>query len=253
MRRRIISVLLLVTICFIPVYWNVLASNETAILLKNHPSKDMLEWSNDLPNQELLGRLILLPQSEFNIEEATYMIKNVSLVPESVLRTLVRQNVQLYLFDGLLTDVEGFEHLRGKQPRGYSNNGPTWDNVPGIGGSKLVLAKIGHSHPGNGHSSINLELHELAHSIDRFVYGNIRYNEMFQAIWKDEAPILFPNQNYFLHFIEEYFAETFAMYFLNETTREKLLLHAPKTYSFFETLDHLPAHTEFTFKRSLLY
>ncbi|WP_096154366.1 MULTISPECIES: anthrax toxin lethal factor-related metalloendopeptidase [Bacillus] len=252
MRRRIISILLLVSICFIPVYWNVFASNE-AISLKNHPSIEMLELTSELPSQDLLGRLILLPQSDFAIDEAFYMIQNVSLVPEPVLRTLVRQNVQLYLFDGLLTDVEGFEHLRGSQPRGYTSNGPTWDNVPGIGGSKLVLAKIGHSHPGNGHSSINLELHELAHSIDRFVYGNIRYNEMFQTIWKEEAPILFPNQNYFLHFIEEYFAETFAMYFLNDATREKLQLHAPKTYSFFETLDHLPAHTEFTFKRSLLY
>ncbi|WP_420535002.1 anthrax toxin lethal factor-related metalloendopeptidase, partial [Bacillus mycoides] len=46
----------------------------------------------------------------------------------------------------------------------------TWDDVPGVGsdiGGKPVMARIGFSERGKGHGSINLELHEIAHAIDR--------------------------------------------------------------------------------------
>ena len=74
------------------------------------------------------------------------------------------------LFTGKLTDNPTASHLSGMIPRGYVNN-TTWDDVPGLGGSKTVLVKIGASHKGNGHSSVNLELHELAHSIDNYVFN----------------------------------------------------------------------------------
>ena len=46
--------------------------------------------------------------------------------------------------------------------------------------------KIGASDKGNGHSSVNLELHELAHSIDSYVFNELRYNKNFLEIWNQE-------------------------------------------------------------------
>ena len=233
MWKRTSTILFLTSILLLPAVWKAFASVD-AISLKDYPSSQLNLLLEDVPNRELLNKIILLPPAEFSYEETAKMITTISVIPETILFSLVQQHVQLYLFDGSLTEIKGFEHLKGTKPRGYSSQGPSWDDVPGIGGSKLVLAKIGHSNIGQGHGSVNLELHELAHSIDRFVYGNVRYNEEFIKIWKKEAPILFPNQTYFLHFIEEYFAETFAMYYLNEQTNEHLLKLAPLTHKFFE-------------------
>src|SRR5690606_14826489 len=124
----------------------------------------------------------------------------------------------------------------GKKPRGYSENGPTWDEVPGIGGSEVVLAKIGSSDKGKGHGSINLELHELAHSIDKFVFDSISDDPYFLAIWEKEVNLLFPNRSYFSDFPEEYFAESFAMFYLSDQTRNHLKLVAPMTYQLFVEL-----------------
>ena len=54
-----------------------------------------------------------------------------------------------------------------------TENDATWDDVPGMGGSHTVFVKIGASDKGNGHGSVNLELHELAHSVDHIVYGDL--------------------------------------------------------------------------------
>jgi hypothetical protein len=172
------------------------------------------------------------------------MIHRIANIPPSILNVLVYQNIHLYLFNGKLTDVQGFEHLEGLKPRGYSTKGSKWGEVPGIGGSKLVLAKIGHSNKGMGHGSINLELHELAHSVDQYVLGNVRFNQAYLTIWKEEAPRLFPQKAYFLHFPEEYFAETFAMYYLNEESRMELAMYAPKTFLFFQNMESSPITRE---------
>jgi hypothetical protein len=112
----------------------------------------------------------------------------------------------------------------------------TWDDVPGVGGSKTVLVKIGASEKGNGHGSVNLELHELAHSVDRYVYDEIRHDPTFLEIWEAEKEILFPGKTYFTSYPEEYFAETFAMFYLGNETKEELKMRAPKTFMFYSSL-----------------
>ena len=54
-------------------------------------------------------------------------------------------------------------------------------------GSHTVLVKIGASDKGKGHGSVNLELHELAHSVDQIVYGGIRDDDKFLSIWRKEV------------------------------------------------------------------
>ncbi|WP_226681676.1 anthrax toxin lethal factor-related metalloendopeptidase [Sutcliffiella horikoshii] len=239
MKKRLFAIVLLITITIIPIYWKAYASLD-AISLQQYRSSEMDTHLSDITNRESLNQLIYLPPGNFSEEEAAIMIHHISHIPSHILEVLVQQNVHLYLFNGKLTEVEGFEHLHGLKPRGYSEKGSNWEDVPGIGGSKLVLAKIGHSKNGMGHGSVNLELHELAHSIDHYVLGNVRYNETFIKAWKSEVSSLFPNRNYFHTFPEEYFAETFAMYYLNDVSRFELAKRAPHTFLFFQNMEKLP-------------
>jgi hypothetical protein len=140
------------------------------------------------------------------------------------------------LFNGKLTDNSSAAYLKGTTPRGYGNNAK-WDDVPGMGGSHTVLVKIGASDKGKGHSSVNLELHELAHSIDTIVYGGIQDDPEFLNIWGKEVHILFPNQPYFINYPEEYFAEVFAIFYVNQEQNDRLKLLAPRTYAYIKQLD----------------
>ena len=239
MSRRVLAIGLLLVITIIPVYWKAYASLD-AISLQDYHSPTFNSHLGEIPNRELLDKLVYVPSGVFAEKEAASMVSRLSHIPRSILSILVQQNIHLYLFNGSLTEVQGYEHLHGIKPRGYSLKGSTWEEVPGIGGSKLVLAKIGHSNKGMGHGSVNLELHELAHSIDRYVLGNVRMNQAFLTLWQEEAPLLFPGKEYFLIFPEEYFAETFAMFYLNESSKLEIAMKAPKTYLFLENLEASP-------------
>ncbi|MEH7335936.1 hypothetical protein V7161_25240 [Neobacillus drentensis] len=158
-----------------------------------------------------------------------------SSLPTTILEKINNKGINLKLFTGKLTDNPTASNLAGQTPRGYQTN-VTWDDVPGIGGSKVVLVKIGSSEKGKGHGSVNLELHEMAHSIDRYVYNEISGTTQFHDIWEKEHNLIFPGNSYFLY-LEEYFAECFAMYYLNKETKELLRIKAPETYHFIKSLN----------------
>lgn len=205
------------------------------IALGDYTQQSPLFQSLQLHSQTQLSQIVYLPESAFDQAEASEMITRLDKLPSSILAKMVQEGIQLHLFEGNLTDQPTAEHLKGVIPRGYTSN-KTWDDVPGVGGSKVVLVKIGASAKGNGHGSVNLELHELAHSIDRYVYDEIRSSPAYLKIWKQERNLLFPGQSYFINYPEEYFAETFAMYYLSGETKELLKKEAPKTYAFFNSL-----------------
>nr|WP_309100651.1 toxin [Fredinandcohnia onubensis] len=204
--------------------------------LKDYQSLTLYIETSNLNNYETLKNIILLPETRFNESAAAKMIERVNQIDELILQGLVDKGVVLKLFTGNLTDEPTAAYLKGEKPRGYSENGPTWDDVPGIGGSEVVLAKIGSSEKGKGHGSINLELHELAHSIDKFVFGSISDDPYFLTILQKEVNQLFPDRSYFSDYPEEYFAESFAMYYLSDQTREQLKLAAPMTHQLFNEL-----------------
>ncbi|WP_421379046.1 anthrax toxin lethal factor-related metalloendopeptidase [Bacillus salacetis] len=210
------------------------SANYPGLLLDQAPiNKDLTLQS------EILEEIILLPQDPFDEDEARQIIYRLDHLPTGLLQQVKAEGIMVRLFEDKLTSFPTTQHLKGVTPRGYTNTERTWDEVPGIGGSQLVLVKIGHSEKGAGHGSINLELHELAHSIDRYVLDEIYYKMKFTAIWKQEAHILFPEEPYFLEYKEEYFAETFAMYFLNLKTNKELKEKAPATHQFFEELESM--------------
>ncbi|WML47786.1 toxin [Neobacillus sp. PS3-34] len=182
-----------------------------------------------------LKNIIILPYENFNQKETENIVGRLDSLPVSLLQKINEKGIYVKLFNGKLTDNPTASYLKGEIPRGYHTT-TTWDDVPGMGGSRTVLVKIGSSDKGKGHGSINLELHELAHSIDRLVYHDIRYDHHFQAVWKRESESLFPGNSYFINYPEEYFAETFAMFYYDQVSRNVLKEKAPLTYKLISRL-----------------
>ncbi|WP_449536642.1 anthrax toxin lethal factor-related metalloendopeptidase [Ferdinandcohnia sp. Marseille-Q9671] len=236
MKKTVILTLILV---FIGFTYHPGEASPHGVPLKEYHSITLYTQTSLMSNYDIVKDIILLPESEFNETIASQMIDRVNRIDEAILKVLREEGIMLKLFTGNLTDEPTAAYLKGKKPRGYSENGPTWDSVPGIGGAEVVLAKIGHSEKGNGHGSINLELHELAHSIDRFVFDSISHDPSFQVIWRQEVGTLFPNQSYFSTYPEEYFAESFAMFYLSEVARNQIKELAPLTYQLLVDLSKL--------------
>lgn len=187
--------------------------------------------------KDLLEQLVMVPlENDYNHQEVAGMVSRLGHIHPTILHDLVVNNVKIKLFSGKLTDEPYFADLKGISPRGWSSH-KTWDQVPGAGGTYIAAAKIGASEPGNGHGSINLELHEIAHSVERTVYKGLRNNDEFLEIWKEEVPVIFPDDPYFNSYPEEYFAEVFAMYYLNEDTNIEVQLKAPETYEYIQRLE----------------
>jgi Pro-Pro endopeptidase len=210
-------------------------ANKDGVFLYEYPKQSLLYESMDPAAANLAGNLIVLPENDFDQLEAAKIIGRIALLPESMIKKAINQNIKVKLFVGNLTDNPTASHLKGVIPRGYTSK-RTWDQVPGIGGSRVVLVKIGSSEKGKGHGSVNLELHELAHSLDRHVYDGIREEERFLKIWKHESRLLFPGKAYFLDYPEEYFAESFAMYYMGGVPARLLKEAAPQTYHYIEGL-----------------
>lgn len=211
-------------------------ANMDGIFLNEFPKHSILYHLIDMESVSLVGQMIVLPEDDFNQEEAAGIINRIAMLPDSLLQKAVNHNIRVKLFEGNLTDNPSARHLKGVIPRGYTTN-RTWDQVPGIGGSKTVLVKIGSSDKGKGHSSVNLELHELAHSLDRHVYGGIREEDQFLKIWRQESRLLFPGRAYFLEYPEEYFAESFAMFYIGGMPTRLLQQAAPQTYQYIKSLN----------------
>ncbi len=188
-----------------------------------------------LQSGKLLKDTIILPEKEFDKEEAAKIIKRLDHLPTSILSNINENGIKIILFNGKLTDQPFTENLKGKVPRGYPET-ILWDDLPGAGGSQYVFVKIGSSEKGKGHSSVNLEYHELAHSLQRFSYNHEKADKIITQTWKEEAGVLFPKRDYFLDYKEEYFAECFAYYFYSKETREQLKMKAPKMYTFLNSL-----------------
>ena len=192
---------------------------------------------NNKQIEMLVDDLVLLPDNNsYDKASAAEMISTISRINPVILTFLTENNLKIKLFDNSLTDVPGFQDLKGTVPRGW-NNGLTWDDVPGGCLPTLAVAKIGASQTGMGHSSVNLELHELGHLFERN-YESLRNNQMYYTAWQEEAPILMPGRQYFKDYQDEFFAEAFAMYYYGNNTKEVVKQVAPKTYSLLNDIEN---------------
>lgn len=191
-------------------------------------------------NDDLMNMVEVRTSGSDTPEAAQAMIDRLENVDDRILYETNRAGVSIILMDGPLTDLPEFSHLEGVTPRGWEASGSTWDVVPGAGGY-VTAARIGYSEPGNGHSTTNLELHEYGHAVDTYAGGfTISETEEFRSIMNEEKDALFSDHEVSEYFDtpSEYFAEVFAMYYLNEDTRSELESRAPQTHEFIATLHH---------------
>lgn len=189
-------------------------------------------------NQEcLVDEITVLPQEKYDINAVAKIKNHLKALPESILVHLISSDIHILLVNGPITETKEYSHLKGVVPRGWEGTNKTWDDVPGIGGSKVVVIRIGYSEKGSGHGSINLELHELAHSIDGILKNNLSSSAAFQSIWKREKDKLFPGEAYFINYPEEYFAEAFALFYCDNDSKKRLKRWAPLTYQSIEKLN----------------
>lgn len=186
--------------------------------------------------ETIMDKLVVLPNKAYNKEEAEEMINRLSNIPYPILEELLKYDIKIILSNANITEVREYAYLKGVTPRGWEGTGRTWDDVPGAGG-KPVVARIGYSNPGEAHGSINLELHETAHAIDAYVFNNVSASEGYKAMWNKEVKRVFGNDPYFVNYPEEYFAETFAMYYLSAEQNKILEEKAPLTYKFIKNLE----------------
>jgi len=204
---------------------------QTGLPLKDVSSTSILKKELSLQEEKNFGNIILLPYSKYDEQETAAIINRLNKLPQSLIKKIDQKGVKLQLFTGKLTDNKTVKGLAGIIPRGYQSN-TTWDNVPGVGGGQTVFVKIGASNKGNGHGSVNLEYHELAHSIDSKILAHASKTNQYLAVWNKEKFVLFPNKPYFQNYAEEYFAETFAMFYVGGAEKQRLKSVAPLTYQY---------------------
>lgn len=234
-KKKLVSLIILAG-CFLSMLSFSLAK-EDGMKWRELKKDNLVRQAAILKENVSLQNMFIFPEEDFDEAEALNIVETINGLPYSLQLRIVDRGVKIKLFNGSLTDNQSASHLKGQNPRGYVNPDTTWDDVPGMGGALTVLVKIGMSDPGNGHSSVNLELHELAHSIDKIVYNGIRKDMNFLRIWEKEVDILFSGQAYFSAYPEEYFAETFAMFYINSEQNQLLRQKAPETYRFIKQLD----------------
>ncbi|WP_409301238.1 anthrax toxin lethal factor-related metalloendopeptidase [Peribacillus sp. SCS-155] len=228
--KRFVFLIAVVTVLFS--FYSLSFASEEGISFGNLPDTNPIKNEPFLQHNEQVQNLILYPSGPFDSKAALGIAYSISKLPPTLLQKLNHRHVKVKIFTGPLTDNRTARHLKGVIPRGYEQKNHTWDDVPGLGGSRLVLVKNGASERGKGHGSERLELHEVAHSIDSIVYENISSGAQFTKLWQQEAPLLFPDQTYFINYPEEYFAETFALYYANPWSKKLLRTKAPETYAF---------------------
>ena len=170
-----------------------------------------------------------------NVENTNDILERLNKIDSRILENVQTSGVTLILSDLPMTEFDEFSYLKGVIPRGHTD---PWDDIPGLGGFESYV-RVGASEPGieNNHGDVNLELHEFGHIVDSFLVDGttISQKDEFQQIHAEEHEAMFPNQPYF-KYVEEYFAEAFAYYYLNDNTKVVLEARAPKTAAFIKSI-----------------
>lgn len=200
----------------------------TGITLNRAISQETTSYSS-LQNKDLLKTMVMVPPIVEEDQAIKDMLTTIDGIDRPLLQYLQQNGVMIRLFKGNLTDEPLLFPLKWQKPRGWKQD-VTWNEVPGSGGGWLISAKIGSSASGNGHGSLNLELHEIGHT----VYNHLSptQKQQFKKAWQEEVSAMFPDQKYFSTYISEYFSESFAYYYYDSETSDHLKSMAPITYKF---------------------
>ena len=191
--------------------------------------------NRDLPNMRIFGTIVP--------DDARVVADRLDNVPAAVVERLDAAGVRSTLFSGRLTDVPGYQQLKGVQPRGWPA-GVTWDDVPGVGDPDGMAMDPSREQFGRGHGSASLALHELAHVIDVVMAGSAtdaaaRGATISQTVsWlqgpQAEARGTGQLDEYETANPEEWFAEAFVLYTLAPESHAALARDYPATFATLE-------------------
>ncbi|MFL8674536.1 anthrax toxin lethal factor-related metalloendopeptidase [Clostridioides sp. GD02404] len=195
-------------------------------------------------NLGIIEQMLILPNDlDYDKDEVENMKNRLANINIKYLQTLKEKDIKIKLINSNLTDEPEFKDLKHQLPPCWVKSGKTWKDVPGIYRNNSIVVKIGYSNPSyaNVHSAKNLELHETAHAIDKNVLNKKSSSEEFMEIFAQERYKLYdPKQvahAYISKFIEEFFAESFVHYYLDDVSRNTLKENCPLTYDFLEQLE----------------
>lgn len=169
-----------------------------------------------------------------------------SLLPLQVMQDMKDIDNVMDLLGSKITDHKGQQRddTARYAPRGYSTD-TKWDSIPGVGATNNHPTIINITSLTKNHGSVDLILHEMAHSIDRYrlaktfdilsqEYSESR--EFKQLIAKTPWNKLYEsNVEYYSKTPEEHFAEMFAQYFHSEESRNKLKSIFPEAFEYYST------------------
>ncbi len=179
---------------------------------------------------------------EYEVRKSIYKVQT---LPSKVLERLLEGKVTIEYIHEDITDLPEFERLKEYES----------DNLKVFGAFKypkivvdsqaldyIQFAKID--------TFSTIVLHEIGHSYDYLFDKNDESNKFdlsnkkeFEDIWKEEGARLFntrvtgmtKEQNqYYINYQYEFFAESFAFYFDSEESKRTLLEYAPRTYNFID-------------------
>lgn len=179
----------------------------------------IIKYKKNVENQKnarkYTEKLIILPDKDFNPEIVENIRARIERIPSKILKELYNEGVRIQLINGSITDL----------PLLKEYNGQKFDDFNGIYYPGTAVIRIDNNY------KYAIELHEIGHAIDASLL-KISTTEEFLNIFSKEAHAIFqsPNETYYSSSPQEYFAQTFCMYYYDSYNRKKLKRSAPETY-----------------------
>lgn len=164
-----------------------------------------------------------------------------SRLPVDLIITLRKRNRGIDLVADNVTTHPAMESYSNVRPRGWAE-GRTWSEVPGAGATGRHGTIIAGNSLHRGHGAVDLILHEVGHTVDRYFKdrdGGMEFSSasLFAAV-NETTPfeaLYGPGAGYVRSHEEENFAEMFAFYFASPETRQHLRETFPAGYGYFES------------------
>lgn len=189
-----------------------------------------------------MGVKTLSSFEELEPSERTEALNNVmdtySRLPVGLLIALRKRNRGIELVADNVTNHPAMESYVNVRPRGWEE-GRTWSEVPGAGATGNHGTIIAGNSLYRGHGAVDLILHEVGHSVDRYFkdrdgWMDFSNSRMFSEVNRITpfAPMYGPGESYARSNAEENFAEMFAYFFASEATRDHLQRNFPEGFRY---------------------
>lgn len=179
-----------------------------------------------------IDKLIIAPKGKWKGINETRRIKHlVKRLPSPLVKKLIETETTIRLTTRPITTFTDMKNLKGISPPTW--NGITWDEILGVAQGNKIILRYGCDKE-LYYGTVSMVLHEIGHAVDYIESKITARCKIFNAIWERERKNLINASNIVNEQKDEFYAETFAMFYLNSYTRNKLRLQAPLTYSYFK-------------------